>query len=49
MDLRTGLLTRPIDGIPAWQLAARGLWVAVRLIAVFYLGQAGARFFYQGF
>ena len=49
MDTRTGLLTRAFDGIPARRLVARGLWIAVRLIAVFYLGQAGARFFYQGF
>lgn len=49
MDSRTGLLTRPLDGIPAWRWMTRGLWIALRLIAVFYLGQAGARFFYQGF
>jgi hypothetical protein len=30
-------------------LLTRALWIALRLIAVFYLGQAGERFFYQGF
>lgn len=30
-------------------LAARVAWIAVRLIAVFYLGQQGVMFFYQGF
>jgi hypothetical protein len=49
MDTRTGLLTRTFDGMPAWRWVTRGLWIALRLIAVFYLGQAGSRFFYQGF
>jgi hypothetical protein len=30
-------------------LALQVAWIAVRLIAVFYLGQQGAMFFYQGF
>ncbi len=30
-------------------LALRVGWIAVRLIAVFYLGQQGVLFFYQGF
>jgi hypothetical protein len=30
-------------------LALRVCWIAVRLIAVFYLGQQGVLFFYQGF
>jgi hypothetical protein len=30
-------------------LVLRLLWVALRLFAVFCLGQSGARFFYQGF
>jgi hypothetical protein len=34
---------------PDWGLALRVVWIAVRLIAVFYLGQQGAMFFYQGF
>lgn len=46
---RTALLTRSYDGLPFWRWVARGFWIAVRLIAVFYLGQAGAKFFYQGF
>jgi hypothetical protein len=32
-----------------WALAVRVLWVAVQLYLVFYLGQAGVKFFYQGF
>ena len=35
--------------VSAWRFVVQGLWVALRLIAVFYLGQAGERFFYQGF
>jgi hypothetical protein len=34
---------------PDWGLALRVVWIAARLIAVFYLGQQGATFFYQGF
>jgi hypothetical protein len=49
MDSQPGQLTRPVGRVPAWQFVARGLWIALRLIAVFYLGQSGARFFYQGF
>lgn len=30
-------------------LALRVCWIAALLIAVFYLGQQGAMFFYQGF
>jgi hypothetical protein len=47
MDSRPEQLTRA--AMPAWQFVARGLWIAVRLIAVFCLGQAGGQFFYQGF
>lgn len=49
MDTRAGLLTRTFDGLSAPRWAARSLWIALQLIAVFYLGQAGAKFFYQGF
>ncbi len=48
MDLRARLLTRN-DSMRAWQRAASGLWIGLKLIAVLYLGQAGAKFFYQGF
>lgn len=34
---------------PDLGLALRVCWIAARLIAVFYLGQQGATFFYQGF
>jgi hypothetical protein len=49
MDSWTKFMTRAGHEVPAWQLVARGLWIALRLIAVFYLGEAGERFFYQGF
>lgn len=49
MDSRPDEVTQPRDSVPAWRLVAQGLWIALRLIAVFYLGQAGERFFYQGF
>ncbi len=49
MDSRPEQLTQAVDGITAWRLVTRGLWIALRLIAVFYLGQTGERFFYQGF
>jgi hypothetical protein len=45
----TSPLSRPIDGIPAWHLCARLLWVAVEIILVFWLGQKGVYFVYQGF
>lgn len=34
---------------PGARFALRVLWIAVRLVAVIYLGQSGALFFYQGF
>ena len=37
------------DKIPAWQFALRLLWVAVQLLLVYWLGERGALFFYQGF
>ncbi len=38
-----------IEGIPLWQFGLRVCWIAVRLVLVMYIGQAGVRFFYQGF
>jgi hypothetical protein len=38
-----------IDGIPAGRYVLRMFWVAIRLLLVIYLGQAGVQFFYQGF
>lgn len=35
--------------IPAWQFALRLLWVIVQLLLVYWLGESGAAFFYQGF
>lgn len=45
----TSSLFRSIDGIPAWRFCARLLWVAVEIILVFWLGQKGVYFVYQGF
>jgi hypothetical protein len=42
------LITAEIK-VPYWQFLTRCVWVAVQLLAVFYLGAAGERFFYQGF
>jgi hypothetical protein len=42
-------MSRAFGDTPAWRVVMRGLWIALRLIAVFYIGQAGQRFFYQGF
>ncbi len=35
--------------MPAYELALRAVWIAARIVAVLYLGQPGALFFYQGF
>jgi hypothetical protein len=48
MDSRPEQLTQTAT-VSAWRFVARGLWIAVRLIAVFYLGQSGVKFYYQGF
>ncbi len=34
---------------PAYKIAIRILWVALRLAAVVALGKSGSPFFYQGF
>jgi hypothetical protein len=41
--------SRTIDEIPWPSFVLRLFWVAVRIVLVVYLGQAGALFFYQGF
>jgi hypothetical protein len=38
-----------IDSIPVWQFFLRLLLVAVQLVLVYWLGERGALFFYQGF
>ncbi len=38
-----------IDGVPVWWFALRAAWVAVQLVLTYYVGQAGATFFYQAF
>jgi hypothetical protein len=35
--------------IPAWQFALRLVWVVVQLLFVYWLGESGSLFFYQGF
>ena len=35
--------------MPAYELALRAVWIAAQIVAVLYLGQPGALFFYQGF
>lgn len=35
--------------IPAWQFAVRLIWVVVQLTLVYWLGESGAQFVYQGF
>ena len=40
---------RPIGDVPAWRFFARVLWVAVQILLVFWLGQKGVYFVYQGF
>jgi hypothetical protein len=49
MDPRTEQLTETVASETVLRIVTRSLWIAVRLIAVFYLGQSGERFFYQGF
>ena len=34
---------------PGLRFLVRGLWVAVAVLVVLYLGDQGAAFFYQGF
>lgn len=45
----TLVFARAFDGIPAWKLALRVLWVAIEITLVLWLGQKGAYFVYQGF
>jgi hypothetical protein len=49
MGRLSGLRRATVDGIPIGRFALRIAWVAVRLVAVAYIGQSGAKFFYQGF
>ena len=35
--------------IPAWQFALRLVWVVVLLMFVYWLGNSGDQFVYQGF
>jgi hypothetical protein len=37
------------DRIPAWQFVLRLVWVVIQLLFVYWLGETGAQFFYQGF
>lgn len=35
--------------IPAWQFTLRLVWVVVQLMLVYWLGNSGNQFVYQGF
>lgn len=35
--------------LTALEVVVRALWIAVQIVAVLYLGQPGALFFYQAF
>jgi hypothetical protein len=35
--------------VPPCRFVLRVVWVAIRLLLAFYLGQPGVRFFYQAF
>lgn len=37
------------DRIPLWQFVPRLMWVVAQLTLVYWLGESGAQFFYQGF
>ena len=39
----------PVEGVPAWQFYLRLGWIALQLIAVYYLSGESEPFFYQGF
>lgn len=43
------LLTRRIDGIPAYWFALRLFWIAAQTILIICLGRKGVLFFYQAF
>jgi hypothetical protein len=32
-----------------WVIAARIIWMAIRIVAIVWVGQYGAHFLYQGF
>jgi len=49
MFLQPEHMTHGVDRTRLTRLATRSLWIALRLIAVFYLGRVGQTFFYQGF
>ncbi len=49
MDEQPVVTAGPEGPMPASELALRALWIAARIVAVLYLGQPGAMFFYQGF
>ena len=39
----------PNEGPVDWSIVGKLFWIALRLIAVFYIGQTSSPFFYQGF
>ncbi len=49
MDQQPVVTADPDAPMGATELAFRVAWIAVRVVAVLYLGQQGALFFYQAF
>ena len=49
VDQLSRRVTLAVDGVPLWQFCLRVAWVAAVIILVYYLGESGAAFFYQGF
>jgi hypothetical protein len=49
VDQQPVVTTDPDAPMTATELALRVTWIAVRIVAVLYLGQQGALFFYQAF
>ncbi|WP_422925775.1 hypothetical protein [Singulisphaera sp. PoT] len=42
-------MTAPYLEMPLGRFLLQSLWIAARLILVYYLGNSGALFFYQNF
>jgi hypothetical protein len=49
MDRLSGVSTANVGGVRAGRFVLRIVGIALRLAAVAYAGQSGAKFFYQGF
>jgi hypothetical protein len=49
VDRQPVVMAGPEEPMSAGELAVRAVWIAAQIVAVLYLGQQGALFFYQGF